>query len=105
MTLTSANPLCAVAQNPSPTLATGLSTLTATIAHGGATTLPCTTTITAASPGVTADSISVTVNPKPGISMTPDFPTTIGSGQMSANLRAFLAVGADGGASVNGPSD
>ena len=100
LTITSADPQCAVPTAPSLQLQTGLSTITTAVAHGSGTTFPCTTTLTASSPGVTSDSVTVTVNPKPAISLTTDLPTTIGSGQMSFNLRAFLAIGNHGGATV-----
>ena len=51
------------------TIPTGLTSATAAVTYGGSATLPCTTTVNATAPDLTGDSISVTVNPNPGITL------------------------------------
>jgi hypothetical protein len=106
VTVTSSNPSCAT--GTSVNIGIGLSTASSSIAWGGTTTLPCTATLTAASPGVTPDTILVTVNPKPALTLEQSssfpqifgFPVSVGAGLVTSNLRAFLGVAAHGGATV-----
>jgi hypothetical protein len=99
VTMTSANPGCAT--TPNGTFATGLSQFALAVTYGGTATLPCTTTITATSPGVAPDSVTITVNPKPGITFS-GYPTTVGSGLLSTGTRfAILGASNHGGVTVH----
>jgi hypothetical protein len=90
VTFTSANPDCATA--PSFSLATGISTVVVAVSYGGTTSLPCTTTLTASSPGVTSDAVTITVNPQLGMTFN-GLPTTVGSGMHSTGTR-WVRLGA-----------
>jgi predicted alpha/beta hydrolase family esterase len=90
VTLTSANPDCATA--PSFSLPTGLSTVVVAVSYGGTTALPCTTTLTASSPGVTSDAVTITVNPQLGMTFN-GFPATVGAGMHSTGTR-WVRLGA-----------
>ena len=68
VTVSSANPACAVGTTP-VTIAAGNVSTTSTASYGGTATLPCTTTLTVSSPELISDTLSVTVNPAPGITM------------------------------------
>ena len=78
VTLVSGNPSCVTANGP-VTIPTGLISVQATVSYGGTATLPCTTTLRAQSPGVTPETVSVTVNPAPAITLSsPE--ASVGSG-------------------------
>ena len=88
VTFVAGNPAC-VATNGPVTIPTGLISADVTVMYGGSATLPCTTTLTAQSPGVTPESINVTVNPSPGIQIF-GFPTNVGSGLQDGTFTARL---------------
>lgn len=56
--------------NGSGTIPTGLVNTSFPLAYGGTASLPCTTSVTVSATGITSDSISVTVNQNPGITLT-----------------------------------
>ncbi|HXV90004.1 MAG TPA: Ig-like domain-containing protein, partial [Gemmatimonadales bacterium] len=74
--LTSSDLSCLAATSP-VTIATGLVSTTATLTYGGSAPLPCTTKLLAQATNLLADSINVTVNPVPGITVGT---LTVGSG-------------------------
>ena len=88
VTFVAGNPAC-VATNGPVTIPTGLISADVTVTYGGSATLPCTTTLTAQSAGVTPESINVTVNPSPGIQIF-GFPTNVGSGLQYGTFTARL---------------
>ena len=86
--LTAANPAC-VSVPATVTIASGAITAVATASHGGAPSLPCTTTVTATGPtGFTSDSISVTVNQAPSINA----PASVGTVGGGLQIGAFTAT-------------
>ena len=98
VTFTSSNPECATA--PSFSLPTGISTKIVSLSYGGTTSLPCTATLTASSPGVTSDAMTVTVNPKLGTTFH-GYPYTAGAGLHSTGTRwARLGAANHGGTTV-----
>ena len=81
VTLTPANPACLAVASP-VTIPTGLVNISSALIYGGSAALPCTTMLVATSPNLQPDSISVTVNPAPGITLSGLSPT--GAGLMDA---------------------
>ena len=81
------------------TIPTGLTSATAAVTYGGSATLPCTTTVNATAPDLTGDSISVTVNPNPGITLL-NLPGLVGGGLMTSGFTARLAESNHGGVTV-----
>ena len=81
------------------TIPTGLTSATAAVTYGGSATLPCTTTVNATAPDLTSDSISVTVNPNPGITLL-NLPGLVGGGLMTSGFTARLAESNHGGVTV-----
>lgn len=96
VTLTPADPACLAATSP-VTIPTGLVNITSGLTYGGSATLPCTTMLVATAPNIQPDSISVTVNPIPGISVS-GLPVT-GAGLMDAGSINLGATN-HGGVSV-----
>jgi len=81
-----ANPQC-LAAAPSPaTIATGQTTVALSLSYGGGATLPCTTQLKVTAANILADSINVTVNPTPPITLSPFF------SQVGAALQEGLSV-------------
>ena len=81
------------------TIPTGLTSATTSVTYGGSATLPCTSAVVASSPGLTGDSVSVTVNPDPGISLF-SLPGLVGAGLQSGTYTARLAESNHGGTTV-----
>jgi hypothetical protein len=96
VTLTPANPACVAAVSP-VTIPTGLVNITSVLTYGGSATLPCSTMLVASAPNLQPDSINVTVNPIPGISLS-GFNVT-GAGLMDAG-SLNLAASNHGGVTV-----
>lgn len=66
-------------------IAAGTVNVSARLTYGGTATLPCTTMITASGNGLAGDTMTVTVNPTPGITLN-SMPARVGTGlQVSAN--------------------
>ena len=80
--LSPANSQC-VTVPTSVTVPAGQVTTTFQPTYGGSATVPCTTTVSASAINFVGDSVSVTVNPSPAISVTPT--DTVGVGLQSAN--------------------
>ena len=78
VTLVSGNASCVTTNGP-VTIPTGLISVQATVSYGGTATLPCTTTLRAQSPGVTPETVTVTVNPAPAITLSSPV-ASVGSG-------------------------
>jgi uncharacterized repeat protein (TIGR01451 family) len=97
VSFTAAAPGCAAIA--AATIPTGLTSATSTVTYGGSATLPCTTNVVASSPGLTSDSLSVTVNPDPGIALF-SLPTTVGAGLMDGTYTARLAEPNHGGVTM-----
>jgi adhesin/invasin len=76
VSLTPSDPNCVAVTSP-VSIPTGLVSTTATLTYGGTATLPCTTKILAQATNLQPDSINVTVNPMPGITVGS---LTVGSG-------------------------
>jgi uncharacterized repeat protein (TIGR01451 family) len=81
------------------TIPTGLSTTSSQVTYGGSSALPCTTNVTASTPGVAADTVSVTVNPNPGMTLL-TLPATVGAGLMDGTHLARLGESNHGGITV-----
>lgn len=82
VTLVPANPACVAPQSP-VTIGTGLVTATSLLSYGGSATLPCTTQVLATATNLQSDSITVTVNPMPPITVNTNF-DQVGQGLMEA---------------------
>ena len=86
--LTALDPTC-VAVAATATIPAGLSTTTFTPSYGGSATLPCVTKVLATYPGVDPDTINITVNPPPTITI---YGSDVGSG-LATNSQIYLQVG------------
>jgi len=104
ITLTPANPGCVSATSP-VTVATGLVSAMSMLSYGGGASLPCTTSVTATATGFTPESLNVTVNPAPGITLY--VPASVGSGLQAGGWQAgwWSVVYAYLGASDHGGVD
>lgn len=92
------NPGC-VAVPASSVVAQGTTTTIASITYGGTAPLPCTSTVTVTGPtGVTADSVTVTVNPAPPITLAA---STVGGGLQTGNVNGLLGDASHGGVTVH----
>ncbi|NWG14601.1 MAG: DUF11 domain-containing protein [Acidobacteria bacterium] len=96
ITLTSSGSAC-VAVNSPVMISAGSVSAIATVSYGGTASLPCSTTITASSPYLTSDTVSVTVNPTPGITL---YDATIGAGLQYGPLSGSLGATPPGGTRV-----
>ena len=97
--LSAANATC-VSVPATVTIGQGTISTTAAIDYGGSATLPCTSTITASGPaGVTQDTVTVTVNAAPAITI----PAlgSIGGGLQSGPFTASLGASNHGGVTVH----
>jgi hypothetical protein len=74
---------------PSDTIPAGLSSTTFTPTYAGVTALPCTTKVYATAAGVGPDSLSITMNPQPTMTM---YPTDVGSG-LAISGYTYLQTG------------
>lgn len=72
--------------------------------YGGATPLPCTTTVTASDTSITPDTVTVTVNPSPTIAFF-SLPFTVGAGLQDSGFLARLGEDQHGGITVRIESD
>jgi hypothetical protein len=95
VTLTPRNPAC-VAAPASTVIPQGQTSVADSIDYGGSAGLPCTTYLVAEAPGIDPDSINVTINPPPTVSLSA-VTTTVGSGMQDGNYSATLAVSTHGG--------
>ena len=66
--LTAANPAC-LSVPATTTIPAGQTFVQQVLAYGGTASLPCTTSVSASATGLTSDSINVTVNPNPGMTV------------------------------------
>ena len=96
VTLSSANSQCVVVP-PSTTIPAGLVSATFAVSPGTSSTLPCTAVVTATSSGLTADTVSVTLNQQAGI--TVPSPPAVGAGLQVAT-GATLDASQHGGVTV-----
>jgi hypothetical protein len=101
VTLVSANPNC-VSVPATVTIQAGQVSAQFQPTYGGVTTPPCTAVVTASRTGLSSDTVSVTVNPQPGIS-NPGA-RTVGA-WLELSLAASLDTGAHGGVTVTVTSD
>ncbi len=69
------------------------------LTYGGTATLPCTSTLSTSGSGLTADSITVTINPTPAISLL-SLPARVGAGLQDGTYTARLATSSHGGVTV-----
>ena len=97
VTLTSTDPGCAV--SAAITIPTGLSSEPATLSYGGTAPLPCTAIVTAESPGTSSDTMTVVVEPPPGILML-GLSFTMGAGLQDGTFTAQLQASNHGGVTV-----
>ena len=99
VTIVTANPACLEAPASGVLIAQGTTTTIVSISYGGSAPLPCTTTVTVSGPtGVTGDSVTMTVNPAPAITL----PTyLVGGGLQTNNLNGFLGDANHGGITVH----
>ncbi|MEO8294336.1 MAG: hypothetical protein ABI613_02395 [Gemmatimonadota bacterium] len=93
VTPVSSNPAC-VAASP-VTIATGLVSTPMALSYGGSATLPCTTQLKVTAPNIQPDSINVTVNAQPSITVTS---LTVGSG---LQIGSSISLGASNHGGVN----
>lgn len=94
--LTAANSACLAVTSP-VTISTGLVSTTATLTYGGSATLPCSTQLLATATNLQPDSIPVTVNPIPALTLNGLSAT--GSGLMTSST-VFLGASNHGGVTV-----
>ncbi|HET7023885.1 MAG TPA: hypothetical protein VFI39_01615 [Gemmatimonadales bacterium] len=87
-TLTAVDSGC-VSVPASDTIPAGLSSTTFTPTWAGVTALPCTTKVYATAAGVGPDSLSITINPQPGMTM---YPSDVGSG-LGVSAYTYLQTG------------
>ncbi len=90
VTLVPANPACVAAVSP-VTIGTGLVTTTSSLSYGGSATLPCTTQVLATAPNLQPDSLTVTVNPVPPITVNTNS-AQIGAGLYEAGSVSLGAT-------------
>jgi uncharacterized repeat protein (TIGR01451 family) len=83
----------------SVTIPTGLSAASSQVTYGGSSALPCTTNVAASTPGVAEDTVEVTVNPNPEMTLF-SLPATVGAGLMQGNYLARLGEANHGGVTV-----
>jgi hypothetical protein len=95
VTLTPRTAACVTTNSPR-TITAGLVTTTATLT-AGTTTLPCSTYLVASAPNIQPDSVFVTVNPVPSISIGGPF--TVGSG-LQVQASGSLGASNHGGVTV-----
>jgi uncharacterized repeat protein (TIGR01451 family) len=69
------------------TIGAGLVTSTFQPSYGGSAALPCTTTVSVSSPGLTSDTVEITVNPPASLSGA--------AGQIGAGLQAIIGASID----------
>jgi hypothetical protein len=91
---TANDPTC-VAASSGVTIPTGLVSTTANLTYGGSATLPCTTKLFAQATNLQPDSITVTVNPIPGITVGQ---VTVGSG---LQINTSFTLGAANHGNIN----
>ena len=97
--IVAANPACIATPASGAVIAQGTTTTTTPVAYGGSAPLPCTTTLTVSGPtGVTGDSVTMTVNPAPPITL-PTF--SVGGGLQTGNLNGSLGDSNHGGVTVH----
>ncbi len=96
VTLASANTAC-VTVPASITIPAGQASAVFQPAYGGSAARPCTTTVTASAPSVTSDTVSVTVNAPPGISVGAT--ATLGAG-LELSQGASLGTSQHNGVTV-----
>ncbi len=94
VTLTAADPACAVLTSPVTILTGQVNTIT-TIS-GGTASRPCSTTVTASAPNIVADTVPVTVNPTPALTLSPTV-ATVGAGLQEFCCQVFLGAPAPAG--------
>jgi hypothetical protein len=99
VTIVASNAACVAAPASGAVVAEGTTTAIAPIAYGGTAPLPCTSTVTVTGPtGVTGDSLTMTVNPAPPITV----PTSsVGGGLQTASLNGVLGDANHGGVTVH----
>lgn len=97
VTMTAVSPTCVAATSP-VTILTGLVSTTSNLTYAGTATLPCTTYLRATAPNIQPDSVLVTVNPIPGITLN-GFSYPVGSG-LELNASGSLATPNHGGVTV-----
>jgi hypothetical protein len=98
VTLTSSNGACVTAVSPR-TIGAGLVTTTSALSYGGTATLPCTATLTAGGTDITGDTVSVTVNPAPPITLFTPTPR-IAKGTQSGTYTARLGTATHAGVTL-----
>jgi 6-phosphogluconolactonase (cycloisomerase 2 family) len=90
-TVVSSDPTCVVVP-AAITIGSGFVTATIPLAHGTGTTLPCTATVAVDAPGLVGDTVPVTVEPKPALTLN-GFPVVVGAGlQTTAGANGGLVV-------------
>jgi hypothetical protein len=99
VTVTTGHAACLTPDASPVLIAAGTTTTIASVSYGGTAALPCTTTVTMSGPeGVTPDSVSMTVNPAPAITL-PTF--RVGGGLQTVMLNATLGDANHGGVTVH----
>ena len=99
VTLTTGNAGCLAAVSP-VTIGTGFTSTTSGLTYGGSSSLPCTTTLTASSPGLTPETLNVTVNPNPVLTLS-SLPATVGAGLQDGGYSGSLGESNHGGVTVH----
>ncbi len=93
VSLAAADPAC-VAAPATVTIPAGQTLVRQTLAHGGTTPLPCSTTLSATATGLAPGSTAVTVNPTPAITIlnAHSFPRLLGAGLQDGGYGARLGT-------------
>lgn len=94
ITAVNSNPTCLTAAPV--TIPTGLVSAPMQLTYAGTASLPCSSQFKVTAPNIQPDSINVTVNPQPGISLST---ATVGSG-LQVNVSGSLGASNHGGATV-----
>jgi len=97
VTLTALHPGCVAATSP-VTIITGQVSTTSSVSYGGVASLPCTDTLIATATNLQPDSLIVTVNPAPPITVSTNF-SQLGQGLLEAG-GVFLGASNHGGVTV-----
>ncbi|MBK9067875.1 MAG: hypothetical protein IPL76_13530 [Gemmatimonadetes bacterium] len=97
VTLTPLHPACVAATSP-VTIITGQVSTTSSVSYGGVASLPCTDTLIATATNLQPDSLIVTVNPAPPITVATNF-NQVGQGLLEVG-SVFLGASNHGGVTV-----
>jgi hypothetical protein len=97
VTLTPTDPGCVSVESP-VTIPAGLTSITSEVTYGGTSLTPCSTEVSVTASGIDPDTVNVTVNPPPVITLSNL--GTLGSGLQNGAFSATLGTGDHDGVTV-----